>query len=129
MSKYSKHMKDKAYRKMTKEVNRKSSRKFLNSSDIDNRSTIDTFLQWCKECTDGQVYYQDGVLSILGSDGVDITDTKLGDAPFNNPGAVDQVLEDEGYYETGDVMCGMAHYDAPAVHYLEWFNKKFGTNI
>lgn len=125
MSKYSRELKNKEWRKKTRMVNKKYAEKLKSESGIDNRSTIDTFLQWCKECTDGQVYYQDGVLSILGSDGVDITDTKLGDAPFNNPGAVDQVLEDEGYYETGDVMCGMAHYDAPEVHYLEWFNKKF----
>ena len=128
MSKYSKHLKDKEYRKMTKEINRKSSRKFLKSSDIDNRSTINTFQEWCDECTKGQLFFVADVLSILGSDGPDVTCDKLDTVPFNQPVAIDAFLEEEGYYESCDVLLGKEHYNAPKVHYLEWFNKKFNTN-
>lgn len=130
MSKYSKHMKDKAYRKMTKEVNRKSSKKFLNSSDIDNRSNLRTFIKWCEECGD-ELYVDDhlGILSIAGSDGIDVTSSRIGGAAINRPAEIEQELEINGYYEEGPVCLGSYYYHKPKMTYLEWFNKKFGTNI
>ena len=95
MSKYSKHMKDKAYRKMTKEVNRKSSKKFQNSSDIDNRSNLRTFIKWCEECGDELGVIEGGILSIAGSDGIDVTSSRIGGAAINRPAEIEQELEIE----------------------------------
>lgn len=123
-------MAEKSSRQQQKQLNRELARQHKEKmskmkDQIDPRSTYDVFMQWCDECTGGQLYNQDGVLSILGSDGIDLSDTRIEDAPINNPAAVDAVLEEWGYYESGDVMCGLAYYNAPKVHYLEWFNKKF----
>ena len=131
MSKYSKHLKDKAIRKIHRDFNRESAKKMksvMKLSKIDGRSTLNTFLEWCDECTNNQLFIIADVLSTLGSDGPDVTNDKLDTVPFNQPAAIDDFLEEEGYYESQDVMCGDAHYTAPKVHYLEWFNKKFNTN-
>ena len=127
MSKYGKHLKNKEYLKQTRQVNREQSREksLRTPSPVDDRSNWMTFSQWCEECTGGQLFAVAGVLSILGSDGLDITSSKLGGAPFNEPAAIDAILEEWGYYKSGDVLCGEAHYDAPKVRYLEWFNQKF----
>lgn len=130
MSKYSKHLKDKAYRKMTREFNRKSSRGIQKFSEIDSRSTKETFIQWCEECGDPELYDLDGILSIAGSDGLDITDTKVGKASFSNPAAVDYELQQNGYYDDGEVFgAGNYFYHKPKMGYLEWFNKKFNVNL
>ena len=76
MSKYSKHMKDKAWRKQNRLLNRQQST-VLKSTDPDSRSTRKTFDQWCEECGD-QLGEISGVLSIAGSDGIRLTDTKVG---------------------------------------------------
>ena len=129
MSKYGKHIKDREYRRQTRETNRNHVMKFSDMhGTIDRRSNWETFYEWCKECTDGQVFVANGVLSILGSDGIDVTDSKLGKADWNNPVAIERELENEGYYESGEVLFGEEYYTAPKVRYLEWFNKKFHTN-
>lgn len=137
MSKYSKVLKRKEYLKQLKADNRqRAQEKKARMSSVhgiqDERSNLDTFLLWCKECTNDQLFYCAGVLSILGSDGIDLDENKVGNAPINNPVAVDMELETEGYYESGKVMAcvenGGVDYTAPKVHYLEWFNKKFHTN-
>ena len=91
---------------------------------IDERSTRETFDKWCEECGDELGEYS-GVLSIAGSDGTVITDTRLGDAPFNNPEAVDQQLKDDGYYEDGWVNMNSYFYHKPKMSYLEWFRKNY----
>lgn len=137
MSKYSKVLKRKEFLKQLKADNRRRAqeKKALMSSvkDIkDERSNLDTFLLWCKECTGDQLFYCAGILSILGSDGIDLDENRVGAAPINNPVLVDMELDTEGYYESGKVMTcvedGGFDYTAPKVHYLEWFNKKFHTN-
>jgi hypothetical protein len=128
MSKYSKHLKDKAYRKMTKEVNRTWGKKVLKFSEIDGRSNLDTFEEWCAACSDELGVIEGGILSIAGSDGIRVTDTKVGSAPINCPAAVDQELEAQGYYEEGPVNMDSYYYHKPKMTYLEWFNKKFNTN-
>ena len=128
MSKYSKHLKDKAYRKMTKEVNRTLGKKVLKFSEIDGRSNLDTFEEWCASCSDELGVIEGGILSIAGSDGIKVTDTKVGSAPINSPVAVDQELEAQGYYEEGPVNMDSYYYHKPKMTYLEWFNKKFNTN-
>ena len=129
MSKYSKHLKDKAYRKMTKEVNRSQGKKVLKFSEIDGRSNLDTFEEWCASCSDELGVIEGGILSIAGSDGIRVTDTKVGSAPINSPVAVDQELEAQGYYDEGPVNMDSYYYHKPKMTYLEWFNKKFVTNI
>ena len=137
MSKYSKVLKRKEYLKQLKADNRRRAQekkaRMSSVNDIkDERSNLDTFLKWCEECTGGQLFYCAGILSILGSDGIDLNENRVGDAPINNPVAVDMELETEGYYESDKVMIcvedGGFDYTAPKVHYLEWFNKKFHTN-
>lgn len=133
MSKYSKVLKRKEYLKQLKADNRRRAQekkaRMSSLKDIkDERSNLDTFIQWCDECTDGQLFYHEGILSILGSDGIDLNENRVGDAPINNPVAVDTELEAEGYYESDEVLAGEFDYIAPKVHYLEWFNKKFHTN-
>ena len=133
MSKYSKVLKRKEYLKQLKADNRRRAQekkaRMSSLKDIkDERSNLDTFIQWCDECTDGQLFYHEGILSILGSDGIDLNENRVGDAPINNPVAVDMELEAEGYYESDEVLAGEFDYIAPKVHYLEWFNKKFHTN-
>ena len=128
MSKYSKHLKDKAYRKMTKEVNRSVKRGMKKFSEVDGRSNLDTFEQWCAECSYELGVIEGGILSIAGSDGIRVTDTKVGSADINCPAAVDQELEAEGYYEDGPVNLGSYYYHKPKMTYLEWFNKKYNTN-
>lgn len=133
MSKYSKVLKRKEYLKQLKADNRRRAQeKKARLSSVknikDERSNLDTFIQWCDECTDGQLFYYEGILSILGSDGIDLNENRVGDAPINNPVAVDTELETEGYYESDEVLAGEFDYIAPKVHYLEWFNKKFHTN-
>jgi hypothetical protein len=128
MSKYSKHLKDKAYRKMTKEVNRSKGKKVLKFSEIDGRSNLDTFEEWCASCSDELGVIEGGILSIAGSDGIRVTDTKVGSAPINSPVAVDQELEAQGYYEEGPVNMDSYYYHKPKMTYLEWFNKKYNTN-
>ena len=132
MSKYSKVLKRKEYLKQLKADNRRRAQeKKARLSSVknikDERSNLDTFIQWCDECTDGQLFYHEGILSILGSDGIDLNENRVGDAPINNPVAVDMELETEGYYESDEVLAGEFDYIAPKVHYLEWFNKKFHT--
>lgn len=137
MSKYGKVMKRKEYLKQLKLENRRRAmekkERMSSVKDVkDERSTLDTFLLWCDECTNGQLFYYEGILSILGSDGIDLNENRVGDAPINNPVAVDMELETEGYYESDKVMTcvedGGLDYTAPKVHYLEWFNKKFHTD-
>ena len=133
MSKYSKVMKRKEYLKQQKLENRRRTmekkERMSSVKDIkDERSTLDVFLRWCEECTNGQLFYQDGILSILGSDGIDLNENRVGRAPINNPVAVEMELQEEGYYESDEVLMGQFDYIAPKVHYLEWFNKKFNTN-
>ena len=137
MSKYGKVMKRKEYLKQQKLENRRRAmekkERMSSVKDIkDERSNLDTFIQWCDECTNGQLFYYEGILSILGSDGIDLNENRVGDAPINNPVAVDMELETEGYYESDKVMTcvedGGFDYTAPKVHYLEWFNKKFHTD-
>lgn len=95
----------------------------------DPRSTYEVFMKWCDECTGGQLYNQDGVLSILGSDGIDLSDTKLEDTPFDNPDSVDATLEEWGYYESGDLKWCEAHYTAPKVKYADWFYNVYLPNL
>lgn len=137
MSKYSKVLKRKEYLKQLKADNRRRAQekkaRMSSVKDIkDERSNLETFILWCEECTGGQLFYCAGILSILGSDGIDLNENRVGDAPINNPVAVDMELETEGYYESDQVMTcvvdGGFDYTAPKVHYLEWFNKKFHTN-
>lgn len=128
MSKYSKHLKDKEYRRMTRKVNR-SIPKILNSSDIDNRSNLDTFEQWCAECSYELGVIEGGILSIAGSDGITVTKDRIGGAAINRPGEIEQELRINGYYEEGLVCLGSYYYHKPKMTYLEWFNKKFGTDI
>ena len=127
MSKFSKHLKDRAYRKQTREVNRLQNRGIQKFSEIDPRSTRETFDLWCEECGDDLGVYS-GVLSIAGSDGITVTDTKVGDAPINNPAAVDQEFRKEMYYEEGWVNMHSYFYHPPKMTYLEWFNKKFNKD-
>lgn len=136
MSKFSKVLKRKEYLKQLKADNRRRAQekkaRMSSVKDIkDERSNLDTFLLWCKECTGDQLFYCAGVLSILGSDGIDLNENRVGAAPINNPVLVDMELDTEGYYESGKVMTcvedGGFDYIAPKVHYLEWFNKKFHT--
>lgn len=123
MSKYSKHMKDKAWRKQTRLLNRQQST-VMKSTDPDPRSTRKTFDQWCQECGDELGEYS-GVLSIAGSDGITITDTKVGKAEFCYPKDVDAELERNGYYEEADVNMHSYHYHPPKMRYSEWFHKKY----
>lgn len=123
MSKYSKHMKDKAWRKQNRLLNRQQST-VLKSTDPDSRSTRETFDQWCEKCGD-QLGEISGVLSIAGSDGIRLTDTKVGKAEFCYPEDVDAELERNGYYEEADVNMGSYHYFPPKMRYSEWFHKKY----
>lgn len=127
MSKYGKKLKDKAWRNQVRRVNRMYTSN-LKSTDIDMRSTRDTFEQWCAECGDELGVIEGGILSIAGSDGIRVTDTKVGSAPINCPAAVDQELEAQGYYEERPVNMDSYYYHKPKMTYLEWFNKKFNTN-
>jgi hypothetical protein len=129
MSKYSKHLKDKVYRKMTKEVNRSVKKGMKKFSEVDGRSNLKTFIQWCEECGDELGVIEGGILSIAGSDGIDVTSSRIGGAAINRPAEIEQELEINGYYEEGPVCLGSYYYHKPKMTYLEWFNKKFGTNI
>lgn len=128
MSKYSKHLKDKEYRRMTRKVNRSVKKGMKKFSEVDGRSNLDTFEQWCAECS-YELGVSYGVLSIAGSDGIRVTDTKVGSADINRPGEIEQELKINGYYEEGLVCLGSYYYHKPKMTYLEWFNKKFGTDI
>lgn len=128
MSKYAKKREDRKRNKELKQYHREVARqrKSVNAtSDIDNRSTRETFDKWCEECGDdlGEYY---GVLSIAGSDGIDITKDKVGNAPFNKPLAVDYELEVNGYYEDALVNLSSYHYHKPKMIYSEWFYQKYG---
>lgn len=127
MSKYSKHMKEKAWRNQTRQLNRERAaamKASMKSTDPDPRSTRKTFDQWCQECGDELGEYS-GVLSIAGSDGITITDTKVGKAEFCYPEDVDAELESNGYYEEVDVNMGSYHYLPPKMRYPEWFHRKY----
>ncbi len=133
MSKYSRTLKKKEQLKQLRIENRRyAMEKKAKMSSIKNikdvRSNLDTFLLWCDECTNNQLFYYDGILSCMGSDGIDLNENRVGHAPINNPVAVDTELQEEGYYEDDEVMLGQFDYHAPKIHYLEWFNKKFNTN-
>ena len=119
MSKYGKKLKDKEWRNQVRRTNRMYT-SHLKSTDTDPRSTRETFDQWCEECGDELGEYS-GVLSIAGSDGIRLTDTKVGKADFSNPGDVDAELEREGYYEEADVNMGTYHYHPPKMKYSDWF--------
>jgi len=121
MSKFGKKLKNKEWRKQTRLVNKEFARNLKSSTGkTDPRSTKETFLQWCAECGDalGEEY---GVLSIAGSDGIRMTDTKVGKADYSDPEAVDIELEAEGYYEEGDANMGTYHYHPPKMKYSDWF--------
>lgn len=112
-------MKDKAWRNQVRRVNRMYAFN-LKSTNLDMRSTRKTFDQWCEECGDELGEYS-GVLSIAGSDGIKITDSKVGKAEFCYPEEVDAELEREGYYEESDVNMGTYHYHPPKMKYSDWF--------
>ncbi len=123
MSKYSKHLKDKAWRNQVRLVNRQFAAAHQKTSAQTIKmfeSTRKTFDQWCEECGD-ELGECCGVLSIAGSDGIKITDTKVGKAEFCYPEDVDAELEREGYYEERDVNMGTYHYHPPKMKYSEWF--------
>jgi len=91
---------------------------------IDERSTRKTFDEWLNECgNDLSDSY--GVLSFSGSDGEKITDEKVGKAHFNRPDEVEAFLIKEEAYKKQKVMCGMADYNPPTIHYIDWFNKHY----
>lgn len=104
------------------------------SYDVDPRSTRKTFDAWLSECCSPHISVFTGVLSIDGSDGIDVTYERVGRAKFEEPDHVDKVLEEEGYYgEDGFI----EHLDwsgekpeyvkvkAPTKRYGEWFKEKY----
>ena len=106
MSKYSKHLAQKAYRNQTRLNNRMHVQRyadFKQMSETDERSTFATFKEWMKECADQGLFIDGNILSIWGSDGITVNENGLGRAPkrasWNQPKFVDFVLEDQGYYE------------------------------
>lgn len=88
-----------------------------------DKSTQETFLRWLDECGNDLFYY-DGLLSCSGSDGPDIGEDNLDGIPFNCPEAIEEYLIEEGYYEKQMVIMGSTEYNPPAIHYIDWFNKK-----
>ena len=121
MSKYGKKLKEKEWRKQNRLLNRQQVQNLKAvAGKSDPRSTTDTFLQWCEECGDNLIEAY-GVLSIAGSDGIKMSDTKVGKASYDNPEAVDLELEAEGYYEEADVNLGSYHYMPPTRKYGDWF--------
>ncbi len=133
MSKFSKHLKDKEYRRHTREVNRNIAKKMVKMSEIDDRSNLNVFKQWMAECCDDQLYIdENNRLSIGGSDGITVSKYKIGNAFIDRPVEVDQELEINGYYEDrpGGVLNlkpgeETYEYHKPTMTYLEWFNKKY----
>ena len=130
MSKYSKKLKDAAYKKHTKETNRKFAAKkkqSMSQFEIDNASTKTTFLEWLDKCGKDlgvYVYSKNNiVLSCCGSDGPTIKEYSIDGVPYNNPEAIDKWLEDNGLYESFESMTG--YYNAPSIRYLDWFNNKY----
>lgn len=126
MSKYGKKLKDKEWRNQVRRVNRQFTT-VRQESVMDKRSTRKTFDRWCEECGD-QLGEYSGVLSIAGSDGIRLTDTKVGKADFNYPEDVDSELEKEGYYEETDVNMGTYHYHPPKMKYSDWFYNVYLNN-
>lgn len=99
-------------------------------------SSFETFCEWLDECCQeaglGLMLLGDNyILSWDGSDGPDIIgEEMIGDevtVSFSNPVAVDNYLQEDGYYEDecepGAPFYG--HRRAPKIHYLDWFNKKY----
>ena len=85
------------------------------------KSTLDTFSKWLKECGNGLFIYYD-VLSCCGSDGPDIYEDSLDGLPFNCPEAIEEYLIEEGYYEKQIVNIDQ-EYNPPTVHYIDWLIK------
>lgn len=97
---------------------------------IDDKSNYETFSRWLDECGNS-VSELSGILSIDGSDGLDITlsglmsisdDRKpLAFAPFNIPQMIEDILTCHEYYYdyTYDSYDGL-----PTKHYIDWFNEK-----
>lgn len=111
------------------------------SYNVDPRSTRKTFDAWLSECCSPHISVFTGVLSIDGSDGIDVTNGRVGKARFEEPDHVDKVLEEEGYYGEADGF--IEHLDwsgswilgddepevvkikAPTKRYGEWFKEKY----
>lgn len=128
MSKYAKYLAQKAYRNQTRQVNKQAAEELKKVRALglkDDRSTYDTFCQWCEEC--GDELYPDfyGVLSRAGSDGIEMDKTKIGGIPYCDVAAVDKMLEEDGYYEDEWVNVHSTFCLKPKMTYLEWFNQKF----
>ena len=124
MSKYGKHLRDKEYRKQVRNTNKELANKKKNIIPIiDNRSNRKTFDKWCEECCDTELYEFYGVLSIAGSDGIPISDTKLNKTEFNNISGIDFELESNGYYDDATVNMGSYNYKKPKMKYSTWFNQ------
>lgn len=115
-------------------MSKKSKKTIKSSYNVDPRSTRKTFDAWLSECCRPHISVFTGVLSIDGSDGIDVTNEKVGRARFEEPDHVDKVLEEEGYYgEDGFI----EHLDwsgeepevvkikAPTKRYGEWFKEKY----
>lgn len=99
-----------------------------NKAFIDERSTYDTFVDWLFECGNDLCISWAGieVLSKAGSDGPDCTKFGLDGIPYKYILHIEEYLIEEEFYEDGGGY--EDDYIAPKVHYLDWFNKKFGTN-
>ena len=106
------------------------------SYDVDPRSTRKTFDAWLSECCSPHIFVFTDVLSIDGSDGIEVTDEKVGKARFEEPDHVDKVLEEEGYYgEDGFIEYldwsgegeepEVVKIKAPTKRYGEWFKEKY----
>lgn len=100
-----------------------------NQNKPNKKSTRETFDKWMSKCCDKELgtysFGRTQVLSIAGSDGIDITNTHVGKAPFDRPDLVDIELEREGYYDDGYVNMGEYYYHKPTMKYSEWFYKNF----
>ena len=126
MSKYGKKLKNKEYLEQLRATNRMIAQKEReNGSVCYPNSTRATFDEWCEECGD-ELYEFYGVLSIGGSDGISMSNTKVGKAKYSDIYAVDKELEDNGYYEDGVANMGSYDFKAPTMKYSEWFLKKYG---
>lgn len=127
MSKYSKKLAQKAYRKQTRENNKMWAAKrdrIKEESRVDKRSTYQTFLKWLQSNAPEGLFIYEGILSIWGSDGIRVTEEHVGRAPYNKPDFVDYELE--GYYEVHadeDLP-----YPGPMMKYADWFYNVYLKN-
>lgn len=130
-SKYSRDLKKKKLLKQQKELNKErelNKKNSVSSSNIDNRSTKDTFLEWLDKCGNDLCVYEYSrnniILSCAGSDGPTIHNDNIDKVPFNKPEAIDKYLEDEGLYEPFE--SEFVTYNNPSkVRYVDWFNRKY----